>query len=36
MEFDIAEQFEECLKILVDKEGSDLYYSVGTPPSAKF
>ena len=36
MEFDIAAQFEECLKILVDKEGSDLYYSVGTPPSAKF
>ncbi|MFN3239545.1 MAG: PilT/PilU family type 4a pilus ATPase [Pseudomonadales bacterium] len=36
MEFDIAAQFEECLKILVDKEGSDLYYSVGAPPSAKF
>ena len=28
--------FEECLRILVDKEGSDLYYSVGAPPSAKF
>jgi len=28
--------FEECLKILVDKEGSDLYYSTGAPPSAKF
>ena len=36
MEFDISAQFEECLKILVDKEGSDLYYSVGAPPSAKF
>ena len=36
MEFDIAAQFEECLKMLVDKEGSDLYYSVGAPPSAKF
>lgn len=36
MEFDIAAQFEECLQILVDKEGSDLYYSVGAPPSAKF
>ena len=29
-------EFEECLRILVDKEGSDLYYSVGAPPSAKF
>ncbi|MDA0977258.1 MAG: PilT/PilU family type 4a pilus ATPase [Proteobacteria bacterium] len=29
-------EFEECLKILVDKEGSDLYYSTGAPPSAKF
>ena len=28
--------FEECLRILVDKEGSDLYYSTGAPPSAKF
>jgi twitching motility protein PilU len=28
--------FEECLKILADKEGSDLYYSTGAPPSAKF
>ena len=28
--------FEECLQILVDKEGSDLYYSTGAPPSAKF
>jgi len=28
--------FEECLKILVEKEGSDLYYSTGAPPSAKF
>jgi twitching motility protein PilU len=27
---------EECLKILADKEGSDLYYSTGAPPSAKF
>jgi twitching motility protein PilU len=29
-------EFEECLKVLVDKEGSDLYYSTGAPPSAKF
>ena len=29
-------EFEECLKILVEKEGSDLYYSTGCPPSAKF
>lgn len=29
-------EFEDCLKILVDKEGSDLYYSTGAPPSAKF
>ncbi|MGK0336053.1 MAG: twitching motility protein PilU, partial [Candidatus Azotimanducaceae bacterium] len=36
MEFDITAQFEECLQILVDKEGSDLYLSVGAPPSAKF
>ena len=28
--------FEECLKILVDKEGSDLYHSTGAPPCAKF
>lgn len=28
--------FEACLRILVEKEGSDLYYSVGAPPSAKF
>ena len=27
---------EVCLKILFDKEGSDLYYSTGAPPSAKF
>jgi twitching motility protein PilU len=27
---------EECLQILVDKEGSDLFYSTGAPPSAKF
>ena len=29
-------EFEDCLKILFDKEGSDLYYSTGAPPSAKF
>ncbi len=29
-------ELEACLKILVDKEGSDLYYSTGAPPSAKF
>lgn len=29
-------EFEECLRILVEKEGSDLYYSIGAPPSAKF
>ncbi|MCB1692442.1 MAG: PilT/PilU family type 4a pilus ATPase [Pseudomonadales bacterium] len=29
-------EFEDCLKILVEKEGSDLYYSTGAPPSAKF
>jgi len=29
-------EFEECLRILVEKEGSDLYYSTGAPPSAKF
>lgn len=29
-------EFEECLRILVEKEGSDLYYSTGCPPSAKF
>ena len=28
--------FEACLRILVEKGGSDLYYSVGAPPSAKF
>ena len=28
--------FEDCLRILVEKEGSDLYYSTGAPPSAKF
>ena len=28
--------FEDCLKILVDRDGSDLYYSTGAPPSAKF
>jgi twitching motility protein PilU len=29
-------EFEECLRILAEKEGSDLYYSTGAPPSAKF
>ena len=29
-------EFEDCLKILFDKEGSDLYYATGAPPSAKF
>lgn len=29
-------EFEDCLRILVEKEGSDLYYSAGAPPSAKF
>jgi twitching motility protein PilU len=29
-------EFEDCLRILVEKEGSDLYYSTGAPPSAKF
>jgi twitching motility protein PilU len=29
-------EFEDCLKILAEKEGSDLYYSTGAPPSAKF
>lgn len=29
-------EFEDCLRILVEKEGSDLYYSTGCPPSAKF
>jgi twitching motility protein PilU len=28
--------FEECLRILAEREGSDLYYSTGAPPSAKF
>ncbi|MBD3647694.1 MAG: PilT/PilU family type 4a pilus ATPase [Pseudomonadales bacterium] len=28
--------FESCLRVLVEKEGSDLYYSCGAPPSAKF
>jgi len=32
----VQTEFEDCLKILVDKEGSDLYYSTGCPPSAKF
>ena len=32
----VQTEFEECLKILVEKEGSDLYYSTGCPPSAKF
>jgi Tfp pilus assembly ATPase PilU len=36
MGFDTVAQFEECLQILVDKEVSDLYYSVGALPSAKF
>ncbi len=27
---------EVCLKTLCEKEGSDLYYSTGAPPSAKF
>ena len=36
-EFYMAQiSFEEALKILTDKEGSDLYYSTGAPPSAKF
>ena len=29
-------EFEDCLKVLAEKEGSDLYYSTGCPPSAKF
>ena len=29
-------EFEECLRTLVEKEGSDPYYSTGAPPSAKF
>ncbi len=29
-------EFEDCLRILVEREGSDLYYSTGAPPSAKF
>jgi twitching motility protein PilU len=29
-------EFEDCLRILAEKEGSDLYYSTGAPPSAKF
>ena len=29
-------EFEDCLKVLVEKEGSDLYYSTGSPPAAKF
>lgn len=29
-------EFEDCLKNLFDKEGSDLYYATGAPPSAKF
>lgn len=28
--------FEKCLRVLAEKEGSDLYYSTGAPPSAKF
>ena len=32
----VQTEFEDCLKILVDKEGSDHYYSTGCPPSAKF
>ena len=28
-------EFEDCLKVLVEKEGSDLYYSTGSPPAAK-
>ncbi|HJP50871.1 MAG TPA: PilT/PilU family type 4a pilus ATPase [Pseudomonadales bacterium] len=35
-DFDLFVNFEENLKILVDKEGSDLYLSTGAPPSAKF
>ena len=34
--FDIFKQFEENLTTLAEKEGSDLYLSVGAPPSAKF
>ena len=29
-------KFEDCWKILAEKEGSDLYYSTGCPPSTKF
>lgn len=29
-------EFEKCLQVLAEKEGSDLYYSTGAPPSAKF
>ena len=28
--------FEDALKALSEREGSDLYYSTGAPPSAKF
>jgi Tfp pilus assembly ATPase PilU len=28
-------EFEDCLKILFDKEGSDLYYATGAPPQRK-
>ena len=28
--------FEDCLRILFDKEGSDLYYATGAPPSENF
>ncbi|MBV1879889.1 MAG: PilT/PilU family type 4a pilus ATPase [Pseudomonadales bacterium] len=36
MAYDNKKNFEDCLQVLVDKEGSDLYYSTGAPPSAKF
>ena len=29
-------EFEDCLKVLAEKEGSDLSYSTGSPPSTKF
>ena len=28
--------FEDALKALSEREGSDLYYSTGAPPSARF
>ena len=29
-------EFNDCLKILVHKDGSDLYLTTGAPPAAKF